>query len=188
MYRRSDKMEKDVLRQGDILSEIPILGALNVHSLLWTRDSSGEVVSWSVPQRPVVADAAVLSHSCEIDQLNTTKVTGVILAPIRDVNKATSSDKISLLIESNKITESTRQSFLKYFYLDPLTELQYSNGAIVDFSKLFSVRNKSYDYLLNRKIAQLEDAAVEALSLKLALYVHRSERPVSSAAQSDNPA
>jgi hypothetical protein len=66
--------------------------------------------------------------------------------------------------------------YIKYFYLAPNDELKYSSGAIADFSKLFSVRNKSFDFLLERKVAQLSEESFESLALKLSLYFYRNER------------
>ncbi len=117
----------------------------------------------------------VLSHSCEIALENQIKVTAIILAPLRDIHKATDKNRIDELIQINLIDRSEpKASFLKYFYIPANPHLEYSQGSIVDFSKCFSIRNKCYNTLLSKKIAQLSEDAIASMALKLALYFHRS--------------
>lgn len=177
MYLPEEKIEAGVLRQGDICSNIHLLGALNVNSFQYmvTQSDPNRQMGWSVPRPPVFGDAMVLSHSCEIDRLNDIKVTSIILAPLRDINTATSNDKIQNLIDSNLIDpDNPRPSFLKYFYTPPNPKLQFSNGAIVDFSKCFSFRKQVYNQLLDSKIAQIEDRYASNMALKLAIYFFRN--------------
>jgi hypothetical protein len=122
-------------------------------------------------------DIAVLSHSCEVDRANGVKVTSIIVAPLRDLHTATVPAKIEELKASNVISEGTEASYLKYFYLLPNGKLQHKTGAVVDFSKCFSIRKNAYDYLVSRKVLQLADDARDAFALKLALYFHRSQQP-----------
>lgn len=178
MYVRSEEIDRLALRQGDLLTEVQILGALGLNSIQLIVSSVGaNAVGWSVPVAPKLAPAMVLSHCCEIDPCNDVKVTSVILAPLRDVHKATSPDKVRKLIESNLLSEAddTKATFLKYFYVAPSLELGFNEGAVVDFSKCFSVRNKTYRHLLEKKVLQLTDPVRESMSLKLALYFHRAQ-------------
>ena len=116
----------------------------------------------------------VLTHCCELDRENENKVTSIILAPLRDVHDATRKEKVEELIQSNDLTQpGVTASYLKYFYVQGHDNLEAKSGAVVDFSKCFSVRNKGYDYLLDRKLLQLTDNARGSMSLKLALYFHR---------------
>jgi len=179
MYIAGHQVARDSLVQGDILRDIHILGALCYQEILIATPSTGEAkpLSWSVPKEPIRGDALVLSHSCEIAVENGVKLTSVILAPLRDVSKATAPAKVQELVESNLIDQSgAHSSFLKYFYLDPHAQLVYAKGAVADFSKLFSVRKTSYDYLLSRKVLQLTDEVRFSMSLKLALYFHRAAK------------
>jgi len=124
---------------------------------------------------PIMGDAMVLSHSCEIDPQNKIKLTSIILAPLRDINTATAPDKIQDLIESNEIDRTKPQaSYLKYFYVPPNENLKFKGGAIVDCSKCFSLRRQSYKSLLSSKIVQLSGEATYSMALKLALYFHRN--------------
>ena len=120
----------------------------------------------------------VLSHSCEIDRANLMKVTSIILAPLRDVNRVTKQEKVSDIISSNIITEQTTHSFLKYFYIPGNAPIGFPDGAIVDFSKCFSIRNKNYDLLLKKKTAQLNNESSTLMARKLAIYFYRTNKIV----------
>jgi hypothetical protein len=179
MYLDNDGIEKGVLRQGDIVAEVHLLGAINSNSIQYTSTATAEenqYVGWSIPSPPNYGDAMVLSHSCEIDPQNKIKLTSIILAPLRDINTATKPDKIQELIDSNEIDRTEPQaSYLKYFYVHPNENLKFNSGAIVDFSKCFSLRRQSYERLLSNKIVQLSDEATSSMALKLALYFHRND-------------
>lgn len=177
MYLEEDDIERNTLRQGDIVSSVHLLGAININSINYssTAGNPDDKTSWMMPAPPKYGDAMVLSHSCEVALENTVKVTSIILAPLRDINTATDKFRIAELISSNLIDQSNpNASFLKYFYVPPNHRCEYQNGAIVDFSKCFSIRNKSYDLLVQNKIAQLNVDSIQSMSLKLALYFHRT--------------
>ncbi len=178
MYLDDESIERGVLRQGDIIADVHLLGAININSIQYTSIAGSEpnqFVSWLIPTSPKYGDAMVLSHSCEIDPENTIKLTSIILAPLRDINTATAPDKIQDLIESNEIGRTESQaSYLKYFYVYPNENLKFHNGAIVDFSKCFSLRRQSYNILRSNKIAQLNSKATSSMALKLALFYHRN--------------
>lgn len=176
MFFSDDQIERDVLRQGDIIAQVHLLGAINLNSIQYSSAMNSEnYLGWAIPLPPKFGDAIVLSHSCEIAPENRTKITSVILAPLRDLNTATSEDRVKELIDTNLIDRTKPQaSFLKYFYLPPNPNLKYTEGSIADFSKCFSVRKQSYDLLVKNKIAQLSRDSVSSLALKLALYFHRT--------------
>lgn len=174
MYVNNDNMVGDALRQGDIISGIHILGAINLTGIEYTKDIRDEVTGWSVHKKPDIQEVMVLSHSCEIARENGVKLTSIILAPLRDINTATEPGKIEELISSNILREGIEVSYLKYFYIQPNDRLRFPNGAVVDFSKLFSVRKNSYNYLLERKILQLTEETASSMSLKFAVYIHRN--------------
>lgn len=175
MYLADEQIERNILRQGDIISGIHIAGAINLNSIRYEIDISDKKIAWTVPQEPKLGDVMVLSHSCEIDPSNKTKLTSIILAPIRDLNKITDNRKREELIETNLINDSTTMSYLKYFYLLPNPMLTYQDGAVVDFSKCFSVRNKCYDLLVKNKLLQLKTELADQMALKLAIYFRRVE-------------
>jgi len=179
MYLPDDKIERGTLRQGDIISNIHLTGAININSINYSTilGKPDEFISWTIANKPTFGDAVILSHSCEIALENKVKVTSIILAPLRDIDAATAKDRIDELIKSNIIDPNNPQpTYLKYFYLSPNDKCQYSNGSVVDFSKLFSVRKQAYDFLISRKIAQLSEMALDGMALKLALYFHRNNK------------
>ncbi len=174
MYLSAEEIESGVLRQGDIISEVHSIGALNLNNVFFVNKGE-EILQWGVDDKPKLIPAMVLSHSCEIDPANTVKLSGLVLGPIRDVDRAAPSDKINQLIESNIIDEENPQpSFLKYFYLNPSDLLpQFQNGAVVDFSKCYSFRKECYNALVKKKILQLDPQIADKMALKLALYFYR---------------
>lgn len=177
MFLDDEQIERGTLRQGDVVSQIHLLGAININGILYssTAVTPKEYSSWSVPTAPKFGDAMILSHSCEIALENKVKLTSIILAPLRDIHKATDKERVKELIDSNLIDRSNpKATFLKYFYVIANQKFEYSTGAVVDFSKLFSVRNQSYNALLERKIAQLSEETVVSMALKLGLYFHRT--------------
>jgi hypothetical protein len=183
MYLAPQELDSMSLRQGDIISNVHLLGAINLNGIEYTSNLEQKPTAWSVRNSPTLGLAAVLSHSCEIARENNIKVTSVILAPLRDLNSASEKDRVEELKNSNLITEATTATYLKYFYLEPHELLPaFPAGSVIDFSKLFSVRNNCYDLLLRNKILQLSDVSADAMSLKLALYFHRRQEPKTEAA------
>jgi len=173
MYETTFNAES--LVKGDIVQDIEILGAINIASISHNMPiQSGDAQSWTVNKPPTVGPAMVLSHSCEVALENSVKVTSIVLAPIRNISSATRPEKINELIASNLIDiDKPAASFLKYFYLEPDKRLPFPDGGVVDFSKCFSLRKQSYNYVLERKILQLCEPTQASMSLKLALYFHR---------------
>jgi hypothetical protein len=177
MYLEAEFIEKDTLRQGDVISSIHILGTINITGILYmsTTENPKDRTGWAIPAAPRVSDAMVISHSCEIALENKIKVTSIILAPLREIHTATPQEKVKELIDSNLIDKDNPEaSYIKYFYLKGNSKFEYSSGAVVDFSKCFSVRKNSYEYLLSKKIAQLNPPTVNSMALKLSLYFYRN--------------
>lgn len=177
MYLDDSQINRNSLIQGDIISKIHILGAINLLGINYSSSATdlNSFNSWSVSSSPKIGDAMILSHSCEIDLKNNIKVTSIILAPLRSVHTATDPKRVQDLKDSNLIDKNNPEfSYLKYFYVKPNLKLEHKDGAVVDFSKCFSVRNKSYNFLLENKIAQLKNDIISSMSLKLALYYYRS--------------
>lgn len=177
MFLDNGLIERTTLRQGDIISQIHLLGAINLHNINYSYQelNSETLTNWSIQLPPIIGDAMVLPHSCEVALENRVKLTSIILAPLRNINTATDPTRIQELIESNLIDRGNPQhSFLKYFYIEPNQALEHSEGAVVDFSKIFSVRKQSYESLLEKKVAQLSVEATASMALKLGLYFHRA--------------
>lgn len=174
MYLDPNSTEADALRQGDVIQDVELLGAVNLDSIQKTINSRDEVVAWSMNTPLKKAAVMILSHSCEIALENEIKVTSIILAPIRDINQATSPDKIREVKKSNFVDPNNpRESYLKYFYLEPHEKIRFTDGGVVDFSKLFSVHKSSYERLIEKKILQLRPEIALQMAFKLALYFFR---------------
>lgn len=168
--------KEDELRQGDVVSNVHLLGAIQVGGIQISSNQEGKPMGWIVPAEPKYGHAMVLSHNCEIDTGNVHKVTSCILAPIRDVEKASDKDKIQTLIESNLLDKNKHEgSFLKYFYLNPHDDFEgvFQKGAIVDFSKCFSVHKKYLPVLADKKILQLSAEVANQMALKMAVFIYR---------------
>jgi hypothetical protein len=174
MYLNDDLIERTVLRQGDILNNVHILGALNLNCIQMIGSIGKDPESWLYREKPIFGSAMVVSHSCEIDKSNGVKLTSIVLAPLRDIDSATSPEKKDELIASNFISDESTISFLKYFFLEPNKDIKYPSGAVVDFSKCFSLKKQAYDSLLEKKVIQLVDDVVEKMSLKLSLFYYRN--------------
>ena len=106
MYLAGDQAEKDVLRQGDVVSGNHILGAISLEAISYLEKDDAKI-GWCVQAKPVFGPVVVLSDSCEIDPGNDVKVTSIILAPARDVSKATEQGKIDELRASRLASSST---------------------------------------------------------------------------------
>jgi hypothetical protein len=174
MYKNSNETESDILKQGDIISNTQMLGAINLKNLTFINNNRNENVGWQCNSHPIFGYAMVLSHSCEIALENGIKLTSIILAPIRDIDTATDPARIEDLKKSNILTQETKNSFLKYFFLEPTPEIEFTNGAIVDFSKIYSLKKDSYNDILSKKILQLHTQVVENIILKFAVYFYRT--------------
>ena len=174
MYLPTADVDRTTLRQGDVLTGVPIFGALNPDAVLKTAGADGRVQFWGFNKDLEYADVAVLSHCCEIDRANGVKLTSIVLGPIRDINSATSAEKRQELIATNDIRDAGGASYLKYFYLSPNDAMKFRDGGVVDFSKSFSVRKNAYETLLRAKVAQLHDVGRESFARKLALYFYRT--------------
>ncbi len=174
MYLEPADVDKGSLYQGDILVDVQLFGTITLASITYTTDNQGNRTGWIVPQKPDFGVAMVLSHSCEIDRANVVKVTSIILAPLRDINKVTKPERIAELINSNDVGPTTDFSYLKYYYVPELADVGLPDGAVVDFSKCFSIRNRSYDLLLQKKRAQLTEQSANSMARKLALYLYRT--------------
>ena len=175
MFLEEELVEQSSLRQGDIVSKVHLVGAINLNAVIF-NENQGKRVGWQIPAEPLFGDAMIISHSCEIAPENKVKLTSIILAPLRDINGATDPAKVTELVQSNIITSETTASYLKYFYVEPNPKLEFQMGSVVDFSKCFSLRKNCYDLVLERKILQLRPEVAFQMARKLSLYFHRAER------------
>lgn len=172
-YVTQGEFDGQSLWQGDVIRDVHLLGAICYRDLSSPTNSMGEQMNhWTVSKKLEAGTVAVLSHSCEVAKENGVKLTSIVVAPLRDVSSATEQSKISELIESNRLGDGGF-SYLKYFYLPSSPAMNFPRGAVIDFSKLFSIRKSSYDFLLSRKILQLDEETRQSMAIKLAVYFYR---------------
>lgn len=169
--------EAAALRQGDVVRDVHFVGSICYREVMQPAALvDGQPASqWTVQNKLASGPAVVLSQCCEISKENGVKLTSIILAPLRDVSTATHPDKVQELIDSNELDEASGRdfSFLKYFYVPQHPSLPFPRGGVVDYSKIFSVRKSSFDFLLGKKVLQMTDEKRGALALKLAVYFYR---------------
>lgn len=115
-----------------------------------------------------------------MDLTNGVKLTSIILAPLRDVDTATEKSKIDDLKNSNLLRPENTYSYLKYFFLDPHQKMSFSNGCVIDFSKIYSLKKDSYREILCHKIIQLQESIVEEITLKCSAYFYRTTGTIST--------
>jgi len=176
MFVPSESRKLDTLLQGDIIEETQYFGAMNLNNIFYAQTNNNNIPHWGVNASPQKGPAAILSHSCEVSRDNGVKLTSIILAPIRDINKASAKDKIEEIINSNIPNISKGYSYLKYFYIEPTGFIgeKYPQGCVVDFSKCYSLNKKAYDTLLNKKVMEMANETRKQFSLKNALFYFRN--------------
>ena len=69
MYLSEENIEKEALRQGDVIIGTQILGAIDLNEINYQNDASGKTIAWVIPKDPCFDVSIVLSHSCEIDKV-----------------------------------------------------------------------------------------------------------------------
>lgn len=175
-YESAASSNYAVLRQGDVVRNVQCFGVINPNGVqMLTDPKSGQHNSWMCTAAPKFSDAVVLSHSCEIAKENEMKVTSIILAPMRDVSSGNSQATIDEIISTNLIDVAEPQAaYLKYFWLPPHDKIDFERGALVDYSKCFSVRKQYLDDLIERKALELKDSVRNSFGLKVGLYFARS--------------
>lgn len=177
-FVNASEIERETLRQGDIALGVHLVGSICFKDVSVPSSVVAESTfkHWSVAGELLTGPVIVLSHCCELDRQNGVKLTSIVLAPLRDVAKATAPEKVQEIIATNEITRDTPNfTYLKYFYLPPAGPLPFPRGCVADFSKVFSVRKSSYDIVLSKKVLQLTDSTRESMSMKLSLYFYRMQ-------------
>jgi hypothetical protein len=174
MYKNEADFEKEVLRQGDIIGNTQIFGAINLKSITFINNYKHDPEGWQCKAKPIFSYAIILSHSCELDPANGIKLTSIILAPLRNIDTATEESKLDELKNSNILRPGQTYSYLKYFFLEPHPKINFPNGSVIDFSKIYSLKKDSYSEIVSHKLIQLQESAVEDIVLKYSAYFYRT--------------
>lgn len=77
MYLSEENIEREALRQGDIITGAQIVGAISLKEIICQNDASGKTIAWVIPRDPCFAASIILSHSCEIERSNGVKMTSI---------------------------------------------------------------------------------------------------------------
>jgi hypothetical protein len=193
MYVAIAQMERNCLRQGDVLDALPfpimdsesaVLGKIDHESgiqiphpkiVAIPREHRSQKDCLTMQIKTRLSPAAVVAHCCELE-LRSEKCLLPMIAAARLVPVKPSimkdSEKI-LSLRANKDPRNAGDSgFLDYFYLSP-HEVVGGIEWVVDFSQITSIPGAEYQYLLRRKVLQLLDRERVKFKIKLAAYLGR---------------
>ena len=193
MYVSSSELDRNCLRQGDILDAIPfpivdvdaaVLGRIDVstdiqipHPKIVTipREHRAQQDCFTMQVKARLSPGSVLSHCCELELRNgkclLPMITVARITPVKASTVAHAEKFASL--RGNKDPRNPQDAgYLDYFYL----QAHESFGAIesvVDFSQVSSIPGSEYSGLINRKVLQLLDRERVKFKIKLAAYLGR---------------
>jgi len=193
MYVGLSQMERDCLRQGDVLDAIPfpifesesaVLGKIDHRSRIEIphpkivaipreHRSQKDCVTMQIKTR--FAPGAVLAHCCELELRNgNCRLPMIAIARLVPVKPSIviDSEKLASLRANKDPRNSEDPGYLDYFYLAP-HEVIGGSEWVVDFSQIASVPGVEYQYLLLRKVLQLLDRERVKFKIKLAAYLGR---------------
>jgi hypothetical protein len=187
-----DDMERDCLRQGDILERIPfpllatgsirVLGKIkleatelpypSIDAALTPHRDDPNYFTGQLPMR--LSFGAVVSHCCELEPRNG-KLIGAMFTVARLVPVKQSIMRDSERLESLRANRDPREpipGYLDYFYTTPHERLE-SKEWMVDFSQITSVPNSEFPAVLTQKVLQMDDRTRVKFKIKLATYLGR---------------
>jgi len=193
MYVDAAQMERDCLRQGDVLdavafpifeSDSALLGKIDHGSRIEIphpkivaipREHRSQKDCVTMQMKTRFAPGAVLAHCCELELRN-----GKCLLPMIAIARLVSL-KTSIVREPEKLASlranrdprpPEASGYLDYFYLSAHEAI---GGVewVADFSQIASIPGAEYQYLLQRKVLQLTDRERVKFKIKLAAYLGR---------------
>ena len=193
MYVDAAQVERDCLRQGDVLDVVPFpiyesdsatLGKIDHGSgieipypkiVVIPREHRGQKDCITMQLKARLSPGAVLAHCCELELRN-----GKCLLPMVAIARLVPL-KSSIVKEPEKLASLRANKdprtpevtgYLDYFYLSA-NEAIGSVEWVVDFSQIASIPGAEYQYLLRRKVLQLLDRERVKFKIKLAAYLGR---------------
>jgi hypothetical protein len=193
VYVSTGDLDKNCLRQGDILDAVPfpiidvdvaVLGKIDAeagmqipHPKIVTipREHRAQQDCFTMQVKTRLAPGAVISHCCELE-LRNGKCLLPMIALARIVPMKASiighAQKLASLRGNKDPRDPHDHGYLDYFYL---AEDQSLGGieSVVDFSQVSSIPGSEYSSLLSRKVLQLLDRDRVKFKIKLAAYVGR---------------
>jgi hypothetical protein len=192
VYLSSGDVEKNCLRQGDILDAVPfpiieadaaILGKIDddgivvPHPRIVTipREHRAQQDCFTMQIKTRLSPVAVISHCCELELRS-----GKCLLPMITVARIVpvkpsiigNAQKLASLRGNKDPRKRPDPGYLDYFHLESHESLG-GIETLVDFSQISSIPGSEYSALLKRKVLQLADRERVKFKIKLAAYIGR---------------
>ena len=188
----TDGYEADALRQGDIISGVPfpLLAANHIKVLsdpvpnadgtlgvTPTKFVNPREDEWTIAQVPVrFCICIVLSNCCDLE-LRGGKVPAyyINLARLREIPSDTRKNTVNFAsLQANRDPRDPNSpGYIDYFYLQEDPALRNVDWR-VHFNQVVSIPNSEVQFLLQRKILQLNDRTRMRFKIKLAFTTGRS--------------
>lgn len=194
MFLQDADMERDRLRQGDILARIPfplletekltVLGQIQpggadlpypvINTRLHRHREDPHFFWGQLPLR--MSLCAVLSNCCEVEprhgKLLQPAFVVARLIPIKDSILNDSEKLESLRANRDPRGATPNRGYMDYFYIQACPRLD-NKEWMVDFSQVFSIPNTNFPQILNQKILQMEPLHRVRFKIKAAVYFGR---------------
>lgn len=190
MFLTNTQMEKDSLRQGDILGWIPIPVIEYIDDIRGVAKIRGGSSYFESPKVEFTPDprhgdenwfaasgvkvrfcyCAVFSNCCELERLGAANSFSVArLMPIPE-NIRKSPEKLEIL-KSNS-DPRIHKHYQKYFYVSPQAQLD-GRDWVVDFSQITTVPKTAIPEALKRKLLQMDDAHRVIFKIRAGWFITR---------------
>jgi len=193
VYAPDSQVDRNSLRQGDILTPVPfpvidaetvVLGKIDGQTRIeiphpkivaLPREHRGQNDCVTMQIKARLAPCAVISHCCELELRNGKCLLPTIsVARIVAVKESIGKDreKASSLKANKDPRIHGDPGYLDYFYLEPTASIG-GVECVVDFAQIAPVPGTEYQNLLQRKVLQLVDRERVKFKIKLAAFLGR---------------
>lgn len=195
MFVEDAQIERDALRQGDILVGVPFPlfdrlaqkltvlaeaepGSLGVPQISLKAAPHHNDNNWFIAQiRVRLCFCAILSQCCELElhngQMRSQMLNVARLIPIKPSIQDNAEKLDRLKANGNPAGQDTRH-YLEYFYIEPNERLGGLDSKwMVDFSQLASFPKSEYSEVLKLKTLQMDDLSRVKFKIRAGYYVGR---------------
>ena len=192
MFVEDTGMERDCLRQGDILARIPfplleigklrVLGKINSEAserpypdisaaLSAHRDDPNYFTAQTLMR---LSFGAVVSHCCELEPRNgKLLLPAFTLARLIPVKQGIMADREKLAsLRDNQDPRGPTPGFIDYFYIAPHERID-NKEWMVDFSQIASLPKSEFPAILQHKVLQMDGRTRVKFKIKIATYLGR---------------
>lgn len=192
MFVDDGEMQRECLRQGDILGKIPypLIDLAKLQILGQIQEDTSDLPYPSITTARVthrndtnyftgmltmrLAFYAVMSHCCELEprngQLICSSFSLARLIPIKE-SIAQNAEKLDSL-RANKDPRTSSPGFIDYFHIASHERLS-DQEWMVDFSQIISLPKSEFPGILSRKLLQMDNRTRVKFKIKLATYLGR---------------